>query len=1736
MVNSQDKRKRADSLRTQLFNKNLFEKFQETNNDSIELSSVQENEDPAGIQLNINTTDNYKVMDDYTNYDKNVIENRAAIHNNERDDVFIMNNEIEIIEIDEGESNDKSDDDLDEIYAYIENNIFIDYLNYMLDLILNRSRHVHSKNGRHIPISLNYKHILEYQKYTDPKRQLLIDERFNKPYCSNIIRSSRYSIFSFLPRQLYFQFSKLANVYFFVIAILQMIPGWSTTGRYTTIVPLCVFMAISMAREGWDDYKRHRLDKEENNHIATVLRTDTMENNDKDTYIQNTQYSASMVDNRVFDTRYLPQGINDHKKSNNAEEDESFTNLKLLKEKYDVKEHDIPWKDIKVGDFVLLRQDDWIPADILLLASDNTNNECFVETMALDGETNLKLKQPHSKINKTCRSVSGLVNINAKAILEDPNTDLYNFEGAVDLFEPDKKVFSKYPIGPNNVIYRGSILRNTKTVVGMVMFTGEETKIRMNALKNPRTKAPKLQRKINLIVLFMIVVVACVSFFSYYGHVLGDRKSIKGNVAWYLFEKNAGVAPSIMAFIIMYNTMIPLSLYVTMEIIKVMQSKFMEWDIDMYHQETDTPCESKAATILEELGQVSYIFSDKTGTLTDNKMLFRKFNIYGSSWLHITDNDNNVGQSNDVNEVNTTTSNAEIDVVSVTNKSLLRKFDFENERTINIRDEDEDDEPYANAMTGPRPSIEYKGNSAAIFTGRPSMRSLYQAKKSIDIKKQIRSGLENEMNFKRITPKISEASSIMEHTQEMKTSFDLIKFIQTNPTNKFAEKAKFFILSLALCHSCLPKKINKDDIFDHDEVDAIEYQSSSPDELALITAARELGYVVINKNSSILTIKMYPNGFENDPILEEFEILNYIDFDSQRKRMSVLVRMPSDNDRVLLICKGADNVILERLRNRRLVHQKIEESDLNIRDRKDAEAELIIDQRRSLERLVGEDNISSNRLRNSMASEARGSLGLYAIKHSLSSKNRSSNRFDTEMQIDSLDQILDVVNSPSREIDAVVSKSRLSIHQQQIEKYGYRASLDYKSSYNSSGIIDKGSKLGENEIYEKLTTSITTEKDIMDYVGGEELLDDEEYVLEKTLQSLDDFSTEGLRTLLYSYKWIPNNEYNSWAIRYNEAKTSLIDRALKIAAVGEEIEDKLELLGATAIEDKLQEGVSEAIEKIRRAGIKMWMLTGDKRETAINIGYSCKLIYDYSTVVILTIKDGNILSKLNAISQEIDSGSIAHCVLVIDGATLAMYESNPTLMAVFIELCTKTDSVICCRASPSQKALIVTNIRNTKKDLVTLAIGDGANDIAMIQSADIGVGIAGKEGLQAARTADFSIGQFRFLLKLLLVHGRYNYIRTCKFILCTFYKELAFYLTQVIFQKYTLFSGTSLYESFSLSMFNTLFTSLPVLCIGMFEEDLRPATLLTVPELYATGRLSKEFNFFIVSQWMIQGGIDALLVGFLGIYIYGFSALKDNTLYPLGSINFTAIVILVNVKAQFLEMNNRNWLTFASVIISCGGWLIWLVALPVLNSNDVIYDVPNGFIHNFGRDITFWCSVLVLSLLTITLHIVYKTVKILISPSDADTFAILEQRSDIRKTLEFGAYNEMKQGWTWKKDPNSFKRYQAKVFGEKNKSNDKVAGSALGNDDDLHSINSINSIDFERSFLPDQYDPNEYEILPSGKIIRRTSVNETFGSRKENKVMNSSVIRQKLLKKLNFNREKPEDIQAIVEQRLQSLE
>jgi phospholipid-translocating ATPase len=444
----------------------------------------------------------------------------------------------------------------------------------------------------------------------------------------------------------------------------------------------------------------------------------------------------------------------------------------------------------------------------------------------------------------------------------------------------------------------------------------------------------------------------------------------------------------------------------------------------------------------------------------------------------------------------------------------------------------------------------------------------------------------------------------------------------------------------------------------------------------------------------------------------------------------------------------------------------------------------------------------------------------------------------------------------------------------------------------------------------------------------------------------------------------------------------------------------------------LQKGVPDAIDRLRRAGIKLWMLTGDKRETAINIGYSCRLVKDYSTVVVLDHEQGQVDQHMATALTDIQGGQVAHSVVVIDGETLALIEAELPVKKLFINLAICADSVICCRASPSQKASLVKAIRTKVNGSVTLAIGDGANDIAMIQEAHVGIGITGKEGLQAARTSDYSIAQFRFLLKLLLVHGRWNYIRVCKYTLGTFWKEMLFYLTQASYQRYNGYTGTSLYEPWSLSMFNTLFTSLPVIFMGVFEKDLAASTLLAAPELYSKGQRNGGFNIRIYLWWAFLAACEAVLIFNTVHGIYGEALFtRDNGLYATGVLSFTCCITVISLKLQVLELHNKSIAAVIAIVLSVGGWYLWNILLAIIYADNVIYNVKDGLFQRFGRNSLWWLTLVVVVALFSVFEMAISAIRCSVFPTDVDLFQGYEQDREVRKRFEEAAAEYLQEGW-----------------------------------------------------------------------------------------------------------------------------
>ncbi|XP_063696555.1 phospholipid-transporting ATPase IA isoform X8 [Culicoides brevitarsis] len=859
----------------------------------------------------------------------------------------------------------------------------------------------------------------------------------------------------------------------------------------------------------------------------------------------------------------------------------------------------VKWKELVVGDIVKVQNNTFFPADLIVLSSSEPQGISFIETANLDGETNLKIRQGVPATAKIL-DTKDLAQFFGTLECEPPNRHLYEFNGV--LKEDGKQAVA---LGPDQLLQRGAMLRNTSWIFGVIVYTGHDTKLMRNSTSAP-LKRSTVDRLTNtqILMLFFILIMLCLV--SAIFNEIWTREHFKSD--WYLginnvLSKNFGY--NLLTFVILYNNLIPISLQVTLEMVRFLQAIFINMDKEMYHEESNTPAMARTSNLNEELGMVKYIFSDKTGTLTRNVMEFKKMsvakNIYGV-----------------------------------------------------------EDSPEQSALVQ---KILNKNSSAALV-------------------------------------------------QE-------------------------FLTLLAVCHTVIPEKM---------EDGTIVYHAASPDERALVYGAQKFGYIFETRT---------PHHVEVDAlgVTEKYEILNVLEFTSTRKRMSVITR--NSKGEIKLYCKGADTVIFERLA--------------------------------------------------------------------------------------------------------------------------------------SNGQSFK----------------------------------------ELTLRHLEEFATEGLRTLCCAVSIIPPDVYEDWKHTYHKASTSLVGRERKVEDAADLIETNLTLLGATAIEDKLQEGVPETIASLIKANISIWVLTGDKQETAINIGYSCKLLSHGMELIILN--EESLDNTRDAISRHTahfgdQIRSEQDYALIVDGKTLK-YALSCDLRREFLDICITCKVVICCRVSPMQKAEVV-DLVTTHTKAVTLAIGDGANDVAMIQKAHVGVGISGVEGLQAACASDYSIAQFKYLKRLLLVHGAWNYSRMCKLILYSFYKNICLYVIELWFAIYSGWSGQILFERWTIGLYNVFFTALPPFAMGLFDKVCSAETMLKYPALYKPSQSAKLFNVKVFWVWIFNALIHSLFLFWLPMYAYKGDVLwgngQDGGYLVLGNIVYTYVVVTVCLKAGLIT-NSWTWLTHYSIWGSIGLWFIFII-------------------------------------------------------------------------------------------------------------------------------------------------------------------------------------------------------------------
>uniref|UniRef100_A0A8C5X7V7 Phospholipid-transporting ATPase n=1 Tax=Malurus cyaneus samueli TaxID=2593467 RepID=A0A8C5X7V7_9PASS len=441
--------------------------------------------------------------------------------------------------------------------------------------------------------------------------------------------------------------------------------------------------------------------------------------------------------------------------------------------------------------------------------------------------------------------------------------------------------------------------------------------------------------------------------------------------------------------------------------------------------------------------------------------------------------------------------------------------------------------------------------------------------------------------------------------------------------------------------------------------------------------------------------------------------------------------------------------------------------------------------------------------------------------------------------------------------------------------------------------------------------------------------------IQPTKVHVDRNAMDGYRTLCVAFKELTQKEYDKIDRQLNEAKMALQDREEKMAKVFDDTEANMHLIGATAVEDRLQEQLAETIEALHAAGMKVWVLTGDKMETAKSTCYACRLFQTSTELLELTARtvgDSDrkedrlhelLLEYHKKLIQDVpkNRGGLKRSWtlsqeygLIIDGSTLSLIlnpsqdSGSSNYKSIFLQICLKCTAVLCCRMAPLQKAQIVRMVKNTKGSPITLSIGDGANDVSMILEAHVGIGIKGKEGRQASRNSDYAVPKFKHLRKLLLAHGHLYYVRIAHLVQYFFYKNLCFILPQFLYQFFCGFSQQPLYDAAYLTMYNICFTSLPILAYSLLEQHISIDTLTSDPQLYMKVSDNAMLQWRPFLYWTFLGAFEGL-VFFFGVYfLFQNSSLEDNGKvfgnWTFGTIVFTVLVFTVTLK---LALDTRFW-------------------------------------------------------------------------------------------------------------------------------------------------------------------------------------------------------------------------------------
>uniref|UniRef100_A0A8I3VYI5 Phospholipid-transporting ATPase n=1 Tax=Callithrix jacchus TaxID=9483 RepID=A0A8I3VYI5_CALJA len=1183
-------------------------------------------------------------------------------------------------------------------------------------------------------------------------------ENPNRHHRGNQIKTSKYTVLSFIPKNIFEQLHRFANLYFVGIVVLNFVPVVNAFQPEVNMIPICIILAVTAIKDAWEDLRRYKSDKVINNRECLI-------------------YSR--------------------------------------KEQIYVQKH---WKDVRVGDFIQMRCNEIVPADILLLFSSDPSGICHLETASLDGETNLK--QRHVVKGFSQQEIQFEPELFHNTIVcEKPNNHLNKFKGYME--HPDK---TRTGFGCESLLLRGCTIRNTEVAVGIVIYAGHETKAMLNN-SGPRYKRSKIERRINTDIFFCIGILILMCLIGAVGHSIWNG-TFEEHPPFDVPEANGSFLPGalggfymFLTMIILLQVLIPISLYVSIELVKLGQVFFLNNDLDLYDEETDLSIQCRALNITEDLGQIQYIFSDKTGTLTENKMVFRRCTIMGSEYSH---------QEN------------------AKRLETPKELDSDGEewtqyRCLSFPARWAQDPGTMRGLKGAQP-LRRSQSAQVPIQGHYRQRSMGN-RESSQPPVAFSSSIEKDVTpDKNLLTKVQDAALWLETLSDSRPA---------KPSLSTTSSIADFFLALTICNSVM-----------------VSTTTEPRQRVTIKPSSKALGM-------SLEKIQQLFQKLKLSSLSQSFSSTAPSDTDLGESLGANVATMDSDERDDASVCSGGDSTDDGFYRSSTWDQSDILESGSGT----------------SLEEVLEAPapGLASPEFCYEAESPDEAALVHAAHAYSFTLVSRTPEQVTVRLP------------------------------QGTCLTFSLLCTLGFDSVRKRMSVVVRHPLTGEIIVYTKGADSV-----IMDLLEDPARVPDTDVekklrkIRTRTQKHLDLYARDGLRTLCIAKKVVSEEDFQRWASFRREAEASLDNRDELLMETAQHLENQLTLLGATGIEDRLQEGVPDTIAALREAGIQLWVLTGDKQETAVNIAHSCKLLDQTDTVYSINTENQETCeSILNCALEELkqfhelqkpdrklfgfhlpsktpsitSEAVVPEAGLVIDGKTLnAIFQGK--LEKKFLELTQYCRSVLCCRSTPLQKSMIVKLVRD-KLRVMTLSIGDGANDVSMIQAADIGIGISGQEGMQC-------------------------------------YVNLLFW-----YQFFCGFSGSTMIDYWQMIFFNIFFTSLPPLVFGVLDKDISAETLLALPELYKSGQNSECYNLSTFWISMVDAFYQSLICFFIPYLTYRGSDIDVFTFgTPINTISLTTILL-----HQAMEM--KTWTIFHGLVL-LGSFLMYFLVSLLYNATCIICNSPTN--------------------------------------------------------------------------------------------------------------------------------------------------------------------------------------------------